>query len=358
MIEDAEYRKNLIKIAEKLRKEWISIPTDAAGNPTETYLEYLSLMYAPEIAQIVHHLEVFPNLTSLLKFSRKVNIEKKELSKLLENVANRGFIVNFGKQYSLPTPLFVWDVPFIFAINYESEEAERFAQLGLKFFYDEEYYKRWETEQDGTPRHRVLSVSEEITPKDEIVPIEEVYGIIEQNDKLALVSCPCRRRQDIHGGRECEGKYPLETCILLGPYAMAALEQDDPSVREINSEDAKKIAKEAAEIGLVHTTDNKGKNCTILCACCECCCVLLSGLTRMENPRAIGKANYIATVDEEFCEACGTCVSRCKFHAIEVNEVAEINHEKCMGCGLCAITCPTEAISIQRWEREEIPMER
>jgi len=67
---------------------------------------------------------------------------------------------------------------------------------------------------------------------------------------------------------------------------------------------------------------------------------MLKGLTRLDNPRAIARANFISKVDEELCVACGTCLERCKFEAITINGKAEINPDKCIGCGLCAVTCP------------------
>jgi heterodisulfide reductase subunit A-like polyferredoxin len=76
------------------------------------------------------------------------------------------------------------------------------------------------------------------------------------------------------------------------------------------------------------------------------------------NPRAIGKANYIARVDGDLCVGCSTCVERCKFSAVDINDIAEINIERCMGCGLCAVTCPEDAITMIRMEREEVPLER
>jgi ferredoxin len=126
----------------------------------------------------------------------------------------------------------------------------------------------------------------------------------------------------------------------------------------VTNEEAKEIVKKASELGLVHTTDNVGSNCRLICSCCECCCVILSGLTRFDNPRAVARANYIANVDEEICEACGTCLKRCKFGAITVEDIAKINIDKCLGCGLCAVKCPNDAITMKRFEREEVPLER
>ena len=185
-----------------------------------------------------------------------------------------------------------------------------------------------------------------------------MYCIIDQNNDFAVVPCPCRNRTEIAGIRECKDKYPIHNCLLLGPYAKASLEFGDPIIKAITKEEAKALVRESSELGLVHNTDNKAKNCTIICSCCECCCVHLTGMIKYGNPRAIGKANYIAHVDENHCVGCGTCIDRCKFNAIVVNDIAEINTDKCMGCGLCAVTCSNDALTMRRLEREEVPLDR
>ena len=115
--------------------------------------------------------------------------------------------------------------------------------------------------------------------------------------------------------------------------------------------EAIKITKEAAEIGLVHMTDNTAEDSHILCACCECCCGNLAGLTRLDNPRAIVRANFVSKIDEDLCIACGTCKERCKFDAITVGEYAQVDPDACVGCGLCAVSCPESAIIMQYYER-------
>jgi len=358
MIVNDKHRQDLLNLANRLKYEWHSIPTNEDGDPTETYLEYLSLMYDPEIAVLIQHLELFPKMMSIVKFSKKVNMDKNELAEKLDSLTKGGLIVKLGRQYSLVTPLFVHDFPFVYAVNYNSEKAKKFAELGTKYFYEEGYYKKWQNTFDGTPRQRILTVSEKIDPKDEIVPIEEVYTILDQFDDFAQIPCPCRNREEINGTRKCKDKYPIHNCLILGLYAKGALEMGDPVIKAISKEEAKALMKEASELGLVHTTDNKGKNVRLICSCCECCCGMLTGLTKFDNPRAIGKANYIAKVDTELCVGCETCIERCKFGAITVNDVSEINLEKCLGCGLCAVKCPNDAITMKRVEREEVPLDR
>jgi len=357
MIASKAHKEDLRIIAKKLERKSQSFPKDDAGEPTDTYLEYLSLMYSPEIAMIVKVLPVFPGTISIVKLSKMLTMEKKSLIALLEIPAKRGFIIKLGRQYAQPMPLFIYDMPFILTENYEKnkEETIKFAQLSRHFYEKEGYYKTWQNSRKGTPRFRVLTVSEQIEPEREIIPIEEVYSIIDKWDDFAVIPCPCRMRADIEGIRECKDKYPIHNCILFGPYAKAVLEMGDPIIKQESKDHIKKITGEAAEIGLVHCTDNNADNCTILCACCECCCGMLKGLTKLDNPRAIAKANYLSKIDKELCVSCGTCLERCKFQAITLNDYAEVNSGKYVGCGLCAVTCPEEAISMVRLERERIP---
>ncbi len=347
-------------VAKTLEKGWQGIPVNAKGEPTENYIEYLGMMFSPKIAQIVKHLEVFPATSSIVKLAKKANLDKNSLKEKLEEVIQRGFVFNLGTQYALPPPMMVRNAPFIIEKNYGDPhfKLKEFAEVGRKWFEGDKYYKRWETTQKGTPRMRVVTVSEEVEPTHQIAPIEEIYAIIDQNDKYPVVvfPCPCRQRWDALGERKCKDKYPIHNCLNIGPHAMALLQQNDPNIKIISKEEAKKITRQAAELGLVHAIDNTAKMTSIICACCECCCGILAGLTRFDNPRAIAKANFIANVDEDLCAGCGTCENeRCKFKAITVDIVAKVNVDRCMGCGLCAVTCPQNAIVMKRMERERIP---
>ncbi|MFX0188188.1 MAG: ATP-binding protein [Candidatus Hodarchaeota archaeon] len=355
MIDNEEHRADLIKFAKKLKFKRQSFPQDENGEPTETYLEYLSIMYNSEIIKTVLELPVFPDTMSIVKLAKKINKKKKELIDELEPYVKKGYVIKLGRQYAQPMPLFIYDMPFILKEVYSTEDGVKLAQLSRKFFVEDEYYKTWETSRSGIPRLRVITVSEEVEHEREIIPIEEVYCIIDQWDDFAVIPCPCRNRKEIEGIRECKDKYPIHNCIMMGSFAKAVLEMGDPVVRAASKEEIKKIVREASDIGLIHGTDNDATNTRIICNCCECCCGMLAGLTRLDNPRSIAKANFISYIDRELCVGCETCLGRCKFGAITVNDVAEVNTDKCVGCGLCAVTCPEDAITMKRELREEIP---
>ncbi|MFX1480831.1 MAG: 4Fe-4S binding protein [Promethearchaeota archaeon] len=353
MIVNNEHKESLINIAKKLIRKPHSVPTDKNDDPTETYLEYLSLMYTPEIAKLVEVLPVFPEGINITEFANQVNIDKEKLIEKLEVLSRKRFVIVQGRLYSLPNAFMMYDIPFVVRENYEGPDAQKFADLSRKFFIEDKYYRKWETSWKGTPYMRVLTVSEQIDPEHEIVPLEEVYSIIDKNNYYAIIPCPCRLRAGISGVRECTDKYPLNNCLQIG--LAAGFVANEPNRQEISKEEAKALMRESAELGLVLTTDNTAKFTTVICSCCECCCGMLRGLTKFDNPRAIAKANYISTIDKDACTACETCLDRCKFNAITVDEIALVNPEKCIGCGLCAVTCPSDAITMKRFERETIP---
>jgi len=202
VIEPDQYKQDLIKIAKKLERSSQSYPKDENGEPTETYLDYLSLMYDPENAKLVLPLPVFPKTISLVRFAKSVGMDKTELMKKVEDLTERGFIIKLGKSYAQPMPLFVYDIPFILKKNIEHQDVKKFAELSRKFFVDDKYYNTWQTSRKGTPRFRVLTVSEEVESEKEIVPIEEVYKIIDKWDDFAIIPCPCRQRTEVEGIRK------------------------------------------------------------------------------------------------------------------------------------------------------------
>ena len=101
MIVNEQHRKDLIIIAKKMAKGRKSIPLDENGplddtgnplEPTETFLEYLSLMYDPEIAKIVQYLPVYPAKIHIAQFAEEVIINKKELVEKLAEHKKKLFV--------------------------------------------------------------------------------------------------------------------------------------------------------------------------------------------------------------------------------------------------------------------------
>ena len=120
MIVSNEHKEDLITIAKKLERKPQSYPQDENGSPTETYLEYMSLMYKPEITKIVIELPVFPETISIIRLAKKLNMDKLELMKKLEEASKRGFILKLGKSYSQLMPL---NAPILYCYSFVNFSA-------------------------------------------------------------------------------------------------------------------------------------------------------------------------------------------------------------------------------------------
>jgi heterodisulfide reductase subunit A len=65
-----------------------------------------------------------------------------------------------------------------------------------------------------------------------------------------------------------------------------------------------------------------------------------------------------AEVDSSCCTSCGTCVTRCPYGAISIEEKkvtpAVVNRALCEGCGTCAADCPEDCIRMNHFTDEQI----
>jgi heterodisulfide reductase subunit A len=53
-----------------------------------------------------------------------------------------------------------------------------------------------------------------------------------------------------------------------------------------------------------------------------------------------------ATIDDQLCSGCKTCISVCPYDAIEYDaekKISEIQQTLCKGCGSCVAACPSGA---------------
>ncbi len=67
-------------------------------------------------------------------------------------------------------------------------------------------------------------------------------------------------------------------------------------------------------------------------------------------------SGMVASVKEDLCAACLTCVRVCPFGVPYINENnrAQIDGVSCQGCGCCASECPAKAIQIEHFRDEQV----
>jgi electron transport complex protein RnfB len=192
-----------------------------------------------------------------------------------------------------------------------------------------------------TPQLRTIPISASISGEGAVMPYEEARGIVEQQSKIAVADCICRKEHQLVG-QGC-GK-PLHSCLIFGAGAYFYLANG--LGEEIGKEEALRILDVAEEAGLVLQPSNAQKV-TNICLCCGCCCQILKGIKMQDKPALHVKANFYARVDEAQCIGCESCLERCQMEAIAfVDGVARVNPDRCIGCGLCVTTCPSAAMQL------------
>ena len=78
-------------------------------------------------------------------------------------------------------------------------------------------------------------------------------------------------------------------------------------------------------------------------------------MTQVEQEKMVKRK--IIKIDEDLCTGCETCLERCQFSAMVMNNsVCNVIEANCYGCGLCVTSCPEEALSmLQKTTKELIP---
>ncbi|MHA1277487.1 MAG: ATP-binding protein [Candidatus Helarchaeota archaeon] len=330
-------------------------PLKETGNISETWMEYLRTLVDPKDVQYLIKLPVFPGTITAKKFAKKILKSEEEATEILERLFRNDCIMRVGstkKRYGIHLPFLIFDVPPLSYEDMPKDKARKLAELSFKYLVDEEWYRNFEGSA-LTPLTRVIPVQESIQPTQEILGYEKVEEIIQNARIIGLQKCACRTRLDFLGIRKCD--FPLESCISVNQGAQYFI--DRGHAKEISKKEALALLKKFNQMGLVHTTENYGEgDHTLICNCCACCCNLIGGITRWENPRAVAKANFIAVVNEpESCTHCETCVEMCNFKAIKIQDSGpRIDVAKCMGCGICVVNCPAGLFELKREEREVI----
>jgi Pyruvate/2-oxoacid:ferredoxin oxidoreductase delta subunit len=353
-MENQEYYEILAK---KLDATIFALSDRDSQKISETWMEYLKILFPPKDVKYLVELNVHPDLMTAKKFAKKINKSIEEATDILERLFHHDVVmkVHSGSRfkYGINMPQTMISAPPLCLENkYPKDKAEKVAELSYKLIVEEKWSRNYEGTPE-TPMMRIIPVQESIKTEQKILSYEDVLEMIKTAKIVALQKCACRERLEFLGIRECN--YPIETCIGLNHGAQYFI--DRGLAREITKDEAKKLLKKFNQLGLVHITENyQDGDHGWICNCCSCCCVVLCGITQWDNPRAVGAANFVATIKNlENCEQCGTCVKNCKFQAVMMNETGPvIDQNKCMGCGICVVNCTSKTIDLKRINREYI----
>ena len=185
----------------------------------------------------------------------------------------------------------------------------------------------------------VIPVNMVIPARQRILTDAQVREILTTSDSVGITQCGCRVSEG-----NCTS--PLDVCIVVGMSDEDIDKSGDTD--PLSMKEALEMLQRTSDLGLVHITLWDGShNPYAICSCCPCCCHELLAMSRFGYSDQVIVSDFIAEHDDDACEGCGTCVSRCHFGAItDVDDGVNFDGEACFGCGLCALTCPSDAISM------------
>jgi electron transport complex protein RnfB len=321
-------------VYERLRERLDDLGTGYPTTENRVEIRILKRLFTQEEA------DFFTRLSPLLEtpgdVAERLGYDEHETATLMELMAKKGLLF----RQRTGTTVSYAPVPYAFGIlAFQVKTMDRDTSLDAEEYYETSLGRTLQSFK--TPLMRTIPINRQLVVKWPVAPYEDVMEILNNQKVIAIAPCVCRTIARLNG-RGCDK--PLEACFLFGSQAHYFVE--NKMGRYISIEEAKEIAKNNEEAGLVAQTFNSQKA-GVMCGCCGDCCDILRSLKMQPVPAAAVQSNYFAEVDPEQCVGCETCLDRCQMEAIDiVDDTASINLDRCIGCGLCVTTCSTDAIRL------------
>ncbi len=324
------------EVYKKLALKLDDLPNRFMATESGIELRLLEKIFTPEEAELAAEMFFVKESASII--ASRANLPEKQARQILKNMVRKR-VIKFSKG---DQELVYGLMPFV--VGFYEELLPRLDQELAELF--EQYFQetRGEITGKGLSVHRVIPVEESVDFEMEIFPYEKASDLLEKAKSWGVRDCICRVQKKLIGD-PCD--HPLENCLVFAPIE-GAFDKSDVD-RAITKEEALKILYEAEEAGLVHTTGNyQGPN-YYICNCCTCSCGILRAVAEFNKPSAITKSDFLVVIDEDLCVACGDCIERCQFDALELGDlVCEVDPGSCVGCGLCVPACQDEAMVLIR----------
>jgi electron transport complex protein RnfB len=338
------------ELQQHLDRQAVGYPASKSG----AEIRILKRFFSPEEAQLALQLTYKPtSLERIYDSARDGGMAFSTMESMLDDMAMNGVIGLVEKEgarhfFTTPfvvgmyegqlkklTPEFLNDVA-----EYTSDRA-----FGLAFLSTEVSQMR------TIPVEKSLSFEQHVTTYDHLTDI-----INDADGPFAIFECICRKSAGMKGD-PCKKTSRQETCMALGDMARIVIQNE--TGRAIDREEALEIARMNEADGLVLQPSNARKV-DFVCACCGCCCGMLSIQKMLPKPVDFWATNYYASVDAGACTGCETCVERCQVNAVTIDDrldVSLVNLDRCIGCGNCVTTCPAGAMALVKKDTEVVPPE-
>lgn len=326
--------KNEQDIYEKLATHLDRLPVGFPRTPTGVEMRILRRLFTPEEATLAQILTLKPETPS--QIGVRTGLDPEEIAPKLEAMSKKGLIFRMhkGPEIRFMASQFIIGI-WEYHVKDLDTELIRDVNEYLPYFFEQSY-------RVGVPQLRTIPIPRSISAEQHIMPYEEARRIIDEQEKIVVAPCICRKEHQMMG-HGCDN--PIETCLVFGTGALYY--EENGLGRPIDRQEALKILEMAEEAGLVLQPSNSQKIVNI-CTCCGCCCQILKNLKKFPKPAEFVASNYYAVIDGDACQGCETCLDRCQMDAIQMEGgIASVQKDRCIGCGLCVPTCPDEAIRLE-----------
>jgi electron transport complex protein RnfB len=300
-------------------------------------LRVLARLFTPEEAALAAQLRPVPELPADIAARLSPPPDVKALGQALKGLAKRGLIkverVPGGLAYALR--------PYVVGF-YEAQGQTLDPELAQLF---EDYYKQgFNRALNYEPQvHRIVPVQRSIRGEAEVRPYESAAEIVEASQAWGVLDCICRKQKALIG-EPCG--HPIKMCMAFSNTPGAF--DNAPAVQVQTKEEALATLREAADLGMVHSVSNNQEGVSYICNCCTCGCGILRGLVEVGVANVMARSAFVNVADADQCGACGTCVDRCVFGALTLDDVIHVDSVRCVGCGVCVPACPNDALGLVR----------
>jgi NAD-dependent dihydropyrimidine dehydrogenase PreA subunit/predicted transcriptional regulator len=329
---------------------------------SESFRKMLEALMTPEDAALLLQCTTAVTVPEL---AAKLKVDEKSLGEKLESLFKRGLIFKGQTQYQ-----FRKGIHFGFAGQVTPVNAEAYKQWRQK--WEEENPKRevydWleRFKKSGNQVHRIypsrLAVrSNPAIKKEDLLWHEDIDQVFERAEIIIAGPCGCRagggmgvpRKVDLNL-KSTRCNHPMWNCFQFSKKTLEDTRKRGGDMVVYSVDEAIAKVNEAELAGLCHEgPGNAAVMPGVLCCCAsDCCSALISCQASGEDLHALYTASrFLATIDQDKCNGCQTCVERCSFNCIEMVKApgskkmkAQITAKDCYGCGVCVIGCPQKAI--------------
>jgi ferredoxin len=314
--------------------------------PTEDGVELriLERLFTPAQAELACHLTLLHEKPAVIALRSGLSVA--EVAPLLAEMAEKGLIFSKGEAERRPTYMAaqfavgIWEYQVGRLTPGLAEDMGRYLPQLLN-------HRTWRK----APQMRVVPVARSIEARQAILTHERAAALLEDQNDFTVMPCICRRERGLLDAA-C-GK-PVETCIAFsgaGDYF-----QRTGAGRPASRDEVLALLHQADRAGLVIQPSNS-KRAGWICCCCGCCCGVLRTLRRAPRPALLVATPFVAVMEANSCNGCGTCLKRCQMDAFTREaDTIRLDPQRCIGCGLCVSTCPTKALCLVRKPREVQPL--